>query len=646
MAMMSQGSISEDKAYGHSARAQKWLDQLCQVESRMLSNWEEFSVHRSDVQHSLRELTEAVRRKQEPHLEGEVEKCHRRLQELSQSNEEVMCRLGDLKATVENGQQSLEGLRSRVSVKLQEIAASFEEQKKELSSVSQELLAESATAKRQSKAVAEELLRKMAELNQKLGENMASVEEESVSRFEGLREEVQGLANRQAKKFEAQLEEKWRTLRTEMRSQLDEVAETTRAELARVKGLQDCTHEKVRFEAVAGRESAQRIEAQLQELRAERLEMEAQGMQNAEWLKQEIAKVKKDLEEKMARKDGEKLESELKKLIEQVQEDSLNFQFQSLQRKRDRAKELIKQKKYEEAEHLQKEVWQLNLKFKEDDWLRIEAEHQYASTLMLQRKFTEALHHQQKVVEAAEDKFKDDPLTLEAMYNLACTLWHLNKFDKKAKEYFEKVVQKCKHAKQDDLAQQCQKHLEAIRDGQSAEGSGAEVAPRGSQKRHVMLSGRFNDDKTKAYMKKVKVALEQLNIDVFMVEKGIGEEYAAPTMLGMYNAKAMVIFGTAEYGAKTGVQYETYFELQYAYQEKIFLIPLRLCKEWPPKPTDADGGHLGAAQNSFVLRPSIIRAEDIKMENPREMAKKIAEAVRQHDTSQEEEEAKGRSKQQ
>eukprot|EP00913_Durusdinium_trenchii_P017033 g16018.t1 len=151
-----------------------------------------------------------------------------------------MCRLGDLKATVENGQQSLEGLRSRVSVKLQEIAASFEEQKKELSSVSQELLAESATAKRQSKAVAEEW--------------------------------------RYAKKFEAQLEEKWRTLRTEMRSQLDEVAETTRAELARVKGLQDCTHEKVRFEAVAGRESAQRIEAQLQELRAERLEMEALGV--------------------------------------------------------------------------------------------------------------------------------------------------------------------------------------------------------------------------------------------------------------------------------------------------------------------------------------------------------------------------------
>eukprot|EP00434_Breviolum_minutum_P041287 symbB.v1.2.036728.t1/scaffold5249.1/size29370/4 len=94
---------------GSSARAQKWLDQLVQVESRMLSNWEEFSAHRNDVQYRLAELSEAVRRKQEPHLEGEVEKCTRRLQQLTQSNEETLCRVGDLKTAVENGQESLEG---------------------------------------------------------------------------------------------------------------------------------------------------------------------------------------------------------------------------------------------------------------------------------------------------------------------------------------------------------------------------------------------------------------------------------------------------------------------------------------------------------------------------------------------------------
>ena len=52
---------------------------------------------------------------------------------------------------------------------------------------------------------------------------------------------------------------------------------------------------------------------------------------------------------------------------------------------------------------------------------------------------------------AVDSDVQDDPLTLEAMHNLACTLWHLNKFDKKAKEYFEKVVQKCKHAKQEQV---------------------------------------------------------------------------------------------------------------------------------------------------------------------------------------------------
>ena len=152
-----------------------------------------------------------------------------------------------------------------------------------------------------------------------------------------------------------------------------------------------------------------------------------------------------------------------------------------------------------------------------------------------------------------------------------------------------------------------------------------------------MLSGRFNNDNILAYIKDVKAELKKQNIDVFMVEKGTGEEYAGATMWGMYNAKAMVIFGTDEYGAKTGAQYETYYELQYAHQEKIFLIPLQLGEEWPPKPTDKDGGNLGAIQNFFVLRPTILKLEDIKMEKAVLMAQKIAEAVRRHDKEEEEE---------
>jgi len=287
---------------GSSARAQKWLDQLVQVESRMLSNWEEFSAHRNDVQYRLAELSEAVRRKQEPHLEGEVEKCTRRLQQLTQSNEETLCRVGDLKTAVENGQESLEGLRGRVSTKLQELGSSFEEHKKDLlSRVSEELHAESTSSKRQSKALAEELLRKMAELNQKLGENMTSVEEESISRFEGLRGDVQALAKRldsaprpevELRKTEAYFESQLRSLRTEMHSQLEElVASASRSESARVKGVQDTQDltqrlEKLASDAAAGKQFAERLEAQLQELRVkQRAELE----DHLERLREEIA---------------------------------------------------------------------------------------------------------------------------------------------------------------------------------------------------------------------------------------------------------------------------------------------------------------------------------------------------------------------
>eukprot|EP00435_Cladocopium_sp_Y103_P015875 s2267_g3.t3 len=286
-----------------SARAQKWLDQLVQVESRMLSNWEEFSAHRNEVQHRLAELSETLRRKQEPHLESELEKCSRRLQQLSQSNEETLCRMGDLKTAVENGQQSLEGLRARVSTKLQEMGMSFEEHKKDLlSRVSEELQAEASSSKRQSKALGEELLRKMAELNQKLGENMTSVEEESISRFEGLRGDVQALAKRldatprpevELRKTEAYFESQLRSLRAEMHSQLEELAASAKSsENARVKGLQENAQEltqrleRVASDATSGKVCAERTEQQLQELRQQqRAEMEEQ----LERLRDEIA---------------------------------------------------------------------------------------------------------------------------------------------------------------------------------------------------------------------------------------------------------------------------------------------------------------------------------------------------------------------
>ena len=199
--------------------------------------------------------------------------------------EETQCRLCDLKTAVENGQQSLEGLRCRMTGRLTELQGCQEEQKRELAKVSEELLAEGLKAKRQSKAVAEELLRKMAELNQKLGENMQSVEEEASGRLEALRSELNGLAHRMEGKAEerCEAEERCQALRCEMREVKEaqrQAAEASQASQAsqkeRLKGLQESSAqlserlEKLSSEAQAGKGRLERAESQVEELWAQR----------------------------------------------------------------------------------------------------------------------------------------------------------------------------------------------------------------------------------------------------------------------------------------------------------------------------------------------------------------------------------------
>ena len=150
------------------------------------------------------------------------------------------------------------------------------------------------------------------------------------------------------------------------------------------------------------------------------------------------------------------------------------------------------------------------------------------------------------------------------------------------------------------------------------------------RKKHVMLSGRFNDQKKIDYMNKVKELLDEEGIDTYMVSCQTGEKFSGKTMFGLYHAKAMVVFGTDDYGAKTGAGYETFYELQYAWENQLDLIPIQLSSMWPPKP-DKDKGDAGKIQNKYVLSSAQLREKDEKMEKPDEMAKKIAKAVRGFD---------------
>ncbi|CAE7335454.1 ANKRD54 [Symbiodinium pilosum] len=146
-------------------------------------------------------------------------------------------------------------------------------------------------------------------------------------------------------------------------------------------------------------------------------------------------------------------------------------------------------------------------------------------------------------------------------------------------------------------------------------------------RQHLMLSGRFNAPQKVNYIKAVKAELDSVwKIMTFMVQAGPGENFGDQTDEGLFMAKAMVAFVTDDYGAKTGAGYETFEEVKYAIVNKLPIIPVKMCREYPPTPTDSDGGIKGMSQNSKALPSSLVRIEDENMTNPKAVARQIAES--------------------
>ena len=111
-------------------------------------------------------------------------------------------------------------------------------------------------------------------------------------------------------------------------------------------------------------------------------------------------------------------------------------------------------------------------------------------------------------------------------------------------------------------------------------------------------------------MKTVKKQLEARNVPVFMVEATVGQSFADLTRIGLCRAKGMVTFCTAEYGAYTGVGYETFHELEFAHDHRLPLFPIRLCEQWPPAPQNNERG---IYQNQLVFKKSLVFIDDRQM---------------------------------
>ncbi|CAL1142936.1 unnamed protein product [Cladocopium goreaui] len=162
------------------------------------------------------------------------------------------------------------------------------------------------------------------------------------------------------------------------------------------------------------------------------------------------------------------------------------------------------------------------------------------------------------------------------------------------------------------------------RKASSAASTGDMRSAAASQQGHLLLSGRRNKDEINEYMKAVKKQLEARNVPVFMVEATVGQSFADVTRIGLGRAKGIVTFCTSEYGAYTGMGYETFHELEYAHDHRLPLFPIRLCEQWPPAPQDNERG---IYQNQLVFKNGLVYIDDRQMNKAQHVADQIAESV-------------------
>ena len=82
-----------------------------------------------------------------------------------------------------------------------------------------------------------------------------------------------------------------------------------------------------------------------------------------------------------------------------------------------------------------------------------------------------------------------------------------------------------------------------------------------------------------------KLGIEQAAALVNNSAEQLAKGQPQSTLELMQNMYAMVAFAGSTYGEKTESSYCTYHEVKYAYDNKVPMVPVKLCAEWPPNPT-------------------------------------------------------------
>lgn len=118
----------------------------------------------------------------------------------------------------------------------------------------------------------------------------------------------------------------------------------------------------------------------------------------------------------------------------------------------------------------------------------------------------------------------------------------------------------------------------------------------------MLISARFDGGEKETRARHLNRELRKIGIKTYMVEVGPGQRFGEDTIEGLCGMEVMVAVCFTNYGQKTSSKYSTYEELEYANNKDIPILPIKFCKEWPPKSIGDEGNR----QNDFIFKPDLL----------------------------------------
>mmetsp|Transcript_78977 Transcript_78977/g.176662 ORF Transcript_78977/g.176662 Transcript_78977/m.176662 type:complete len:210 (-) Transcript_78977:167-796(-) len=143
-------------------------------------------------------------------------------------------------------------------------------------------------------------------------------------------------------------------------------------------------------------------------------------------------------------------------------------------------------------------------------------------------------------------------------------------------------------------------------------------------KNQTLISSRFNQYPEKEAFE-LYHALKKMGLNPSIVQAVVGEDFGVLTMRQLEESKAIIVMASDNYG-QIASSYSTYYELRYAWEHGLTILPIQLSKTFPPQPP---GDERGAELCKWALGESVKRIDwSNKRWNAQLVAKELKSGIR------------------